>query len=141
MYRIVFVSLVLAVFAGPTLFAQDSPAPEAVEETPVEGKRLDVEKVDFDRPVNRGMHGKPYKKMLPAGYRDALEAEQRDEVYRIQESYHQAIAKLRARIDALEKERDLDILKVLNVEQKEKVEKFRMTPASLRSGSKKKKAE
>lgn len=94
--------------------------------------RLELEKEDLMRPVNEGIQGKPYKKMLPSGFREVLEAEQREEVYKIQEDYHHIIQRLKTRIEELEEERDRAFQAILNPEQKERVAKFRATPRSLR---------
>ncbi len=123
----------LAAFAFVLILSFPLQAQESVqadESAPTDVSRLDLERENASHRVNLGMRGKPFRKMLPAGFRYVVDAEQREKVYKMQEDYHRAIQRLHARIDALEKERDREFMAVLTPEQKEKVE--RATPATER---------
>lgn len=151
MYRALSAVFALSLFAlivSSPLFAQETEnaatAPTAVETAadadagepaPTGVSRLELEKEHHSHRVNHGMRGKPYKKMLPSGFKGVIDAEQREKVYKMQEEYHHAIQRLHRRIDALEKERDREFMAVLTPEQLEKVKTFRQTPASLRPES------
>lgn len=120
------------------LFSLSAPAQDATAEKteepsslPME-KRIVLENADAKQPVNQGLTLRPYRKMLPSGFRDVLKANQREQAYRVQEEYYVAIQRLRVRIEALEKERDLELEAILTPDQLEQVKLFRQTPASLR---------
>lgn len=145
MFRALFTAFSFALLLPLPLYAQAPPGEEpekpaagsvavqaAKEQAPSDVSRLTLEREDASRRVNHGMQGKPYKKMLPSGFKDVIDAQQREKVYKTQEEYHHAIQRLHSRIAALEKERDRAFMEVLTPEQSEKVDKFRTTPASLR---------
>ncbi|HBT78229.1 MAG TPA: hypothetical protein DEB39_15195 [Planctomycetaceae bacterium] len=120
MYRSAFT--VIFMLAVSSLYAQNDAAPNNPR---VASTRLTLEKADAERPVNNGMSGKAYRRMLPAGFKDIVEAEQRDRIYATQKEYHAAIQRLKARIEALEEERDRAYEAILNEEQREHIRKYR----------------
>lgn len=75
------------------------------------------------------------KGRLPAYYSDIVTEAQRQQIYAIQESYGKKTAPLQEQIDALEKQRDAEIEKVLDADQKKKLKS-----AQEEGAAKKKKA-
>lgn len=61
---------------------------------------------------------------LPAYYRDVVDGLQREQVYKIQESYRPKLAELEAQMKELTEKRDGEIEALLRPEQKERVKKL-----------------
>jgi Spy/CpxP family protein refolding chaperone len=65
---------------------------------------------------------KKFSRRLPVYYGQLVSAVQKEEIYKIQQSYFGLIELLKLRIEKLEAERDAQIEAVLKPEQKEKLE-------------------
>lgn len=143
------VSLVLSVFVlfalAGSLRAQ-TPPPSSVEDTKalvlesdVVKSRLEHEHAEVERSVNHdaslAAHRIVFRRRVPDGFASLITAKQRDQVYKIQEEYHTVIDTLRARIIALEKERDVKVDGVLTDEQHVTLKKFREDAAARRRAS------
>jgi hypothetical protein len=58
---------------------------------------------------------------LPAHYKDLVSPDQKEEIYAIQGKYNGAIADLEAKIEALKKQRDAEVERVLTPKQQERL--------------------
>jgi len=110
--------LVLLTIITSQAFAQEEVAEGAVETPAVQATvatpdappvRADVEEASPERPV--------FHRRLPNYYSRVVDRNQREAIYGIQEEYFDQIAQLRARIVALEEERNGKIEEMLTPEQ------------------------
>lgn len=135
MQRNSLVALLLAgvVVCGGSAMAQDNALPPPAGD--VAKSRLDLEKADFEREVNRALTLEKFKRRVPDGFASLVNPTQRAKVYQIQEEYHALIASLQARIAELEKESLVKQEEVLTAEQRVTLNKFRDDLAAKRKAT------
>jgi hypothetical protein len=78
---------------------------------------------------------------LPSYYGDVVTQEQRDAIYKIQESYESQLAALREQLKALVAKRDAEVQAVLSPEQREQVKRLAAEAKAEREAELKLKAE
>ncbi|MDR1385854.1 MAG: DUF2589 domain-containing protein [Planctomycetaceae bacterium] len=81
---------------------------------------------------------KKFSRRLPQYYSNVTTAEQKEKIYKIQQSYFGLIELLALRIEKLTAERDAQIEAVLMPEQKEKVESQKKAASEKRSSARSK---
>lgn len=118
-----FAPLAFVAFALPlNLPAQEKEGEEKPADEKKVESRLDLELSDYDlkRPVakNIDVASKKITRRLPNGYSKLVSAAQREEIYKIQSTYHPLITFLTLRLEQLKLEQDEKIKAVLNDEQK-----------------------
>jgi hypothetical protein len=109
-------------FCFIALFAMNASAQDAVpaaDSTPAES-RLALEKADAASNAAKNVRFESTKPRLPNGYGKIVNADQKKEIYTIQQDYGDIIAALKERIALLEKERNEKIGAVLTEEQRAK---------------------
>ncbi|MGL4942585.1 MAG: hypothetical protein ACRC46_05275 [Thermoguttaceae bacterium] len=97
--------------------------------------RLDLEKADFGRAVNKELTTEKLRQRVPDGFASLVDKAQRAKVYQIQAEYHELIAALQARIVLLEKESLDKQEEVLTADQRVSLKKFRDELAAKRKKS------
>ena len=93
-------------------------------------ERLTIETRDKETPAMRGLKlERPFRRAVPQGYGPVVDTTQREQIYKIQEEYFEAIALLELRVELLKKERDAKIEGVLTPTQLERLRR----PAPVRN--------
>ncbi len=86
------------------------------------GDRLTMEKAELNTPVCKGLTiGKKFTGILPAGYKEVVTNSQREEIYKLQEEYFEAMEILRIRGELLKSERNQKMDAMLSGEQRAKL--------------------
>jgi len=101
--------------------AEVTPAPAAAS-----GDRFAIETKVSDVPaVKEAVKGlkleQDFRRRLPNGFAQLVTPAQRDEVYKIQQEYHEVIEMLKLRVKLLEEERDAKVDAVLTSEQQQRL--------------------
>jgi len=104
----------------------ESPTPAQQTDRLVE-ERLTIETRDKETPAMRGLKlERTFRRAVPRGYGSVVDATQREQIYKIQEEYFEAIALLELRAELLKKERDAKIEGLLTPNQLQRVRPARV---------------
>lgn len=120
-------SAIVVIFGLVLCLSSNLPVNAEDEVPKVEPDRLLLEETDLAAkpPVSKDVvSDKKFTRRLPDYYRDVVSDQQKESIYKIQESYHPIINYLTLRLQMLKDERDAKIQAILSKDQQIKVEQL-----------------